>query len=113
MLLAPLTLTLAAVQDFPPAYFADVAQPRAAKTLLSSTLGSNMVLQRAPQQAVVWGFAAAGTTVKTTMDAKVTLTTTADAEGIWRQKLPATPASVVPHTFAFASSSGETAGIKN
>jgi hypothetical protein len=30
------------------------------KAFLSKTLGNNMVLQRAPKQAVVWGFVAAG-----------------------------------------------------
>ena len=76
-MLSPMILVLGALHDFPPAYYADPPVRAGAKTLLSSTLGSNMVLQRAPQQAVVWGFAAPGTAVKTTMDAKTTLTTTA------------------------------------
>jgi hypothetical protein len=36
-------------------------------SFLSATLGSHMVLQRAPQQAVVWGFTAPGAKVTTTM----------------------------------------------
>lgn len=87
-------------------------------SFLSATLGSHMVLQRAPQQAVVWGFTAPGSTVATTMtpagacNAKITgacrattFHTIADTKGTWRQKLPATPASKMPYNFSFTSSS--------
>merc|ERR1711908_252883 len=82
-------------------------EPR--RAFLSNTLGSNMVLQRAPQQAVVWGFAAPGTVVKTTMDQAIHLTTAADGNGVWRQRLPATDASNKSHTMKFLASSGESA----
>jgi hypothetical protein len=80
--------------------------------LVSATLGSHMVLQRAPKQAIVWGFTAPGSTVTTTMnssackDAKCTSTFEAIAgkDGTWRQTLPATAASKTPYTFTFASS---------
>jgi hypothetical protein len=75
-------------------------------TFLSATLGSHMVLQRGPQQAVLWGFTAPGSTVTTTMAPSVcdntinatlaacaaqSFSAVADAKGTWRQKLPATP----------------------
>jgi len=82
-------------------------------SFLSATLGSNMVLQRAPQQALVWGFAASGTVVTTTMDGKTKLTTTAGTDGIWRQKLPPQPASDKAHYFAFTSSAGQSAEMLN
>ena len=77
---------------------------------LSATLGSHMVLQRAPQQAVVWGFTAPNASVTTTMhsnspESEVTVfTTIADPDGTWRQSLPATPASKMAYNFTFASS---------
>ena len=79
---------------------------------LSRTLGDNMVLQCAPRQAVVWGNTTAGTTV-TTSFGPATLRCTAGPDGVWRQRLPATPASAAPHTLRFASSSGETARLFN
>lgn len=87
-------------------------------TFLSATLGSHMVLQRAPQQATVWGFTASGATVTTTMTpsacdgdgncAGQTFTAVAGADGSWRQQLPATPASSTTSagfSFTFTSSS--------
>ena len=92
-------------------------------SFLSATLGSHMVLQRAPQEAVIWGFTAPGATVTTTMSSDAcgrtaavgtsplsrctaqVLTTTADPKGTWRQKLPATPASKTAFTFNISSDS--------
>ena len=93
-------------------------------SFLSATLGSHMVLQRAPQQAVLWGFTAPGSTVTTAMSSDAcrrrtanidasfpsecvsqTLTTTADPKGTWRQKLPATQASKTSYTFNISSDS--------
>lgn len=82
------------------------------KSFLSSTLGSNMVLQRAPQKAVVWGFTQPGATVETTFQ-KATLTSTADADGVWRQELPATDASEQTYDLGFSSSAGEKATMEN
>ena len=66
---------------------------------LSATLGSHMVLQRAPQQAMVWGHTAPGAKVTTSMasgsGATAVMATLAGADGTWRQKLPATQASKV------------------
>ena len=78
---------------------------------LSATLGSHMVLQQAPKQAVVWGHTAPGATVTTTVSGNPygkglseTLTTTAEVDGTWRQMLPPVPASKTPYSFTFASS---------
>ena len=78
------------------------------KFSLSSTLGSNMVLQRAPQAALVWGFAATGSSIKTTFLGQ-SYTSTSDATGIWRQSLPPQAATATPATFSFTSSTGEPA----
>ena len=42
---------------------------------LSNTLGDGMVLQRAPQQAVVWGFGSPGDTITTQLTGKAALST--------------------------------------
>ena len=78
----------------------------AAACALSNVFGNHMVLQRAPQSAAVWGFAAAGTSVKTIF-AGTTYTSTADATGTWRQSLPATPATTTPQTISFTCSTGD------
>ncbi|KAL3892624.1 MAG: hypothetical protein SGPRY_014949 [Prymnesium sp.] len=98
-----------------PSYFGSWREPRAPvpRSLLSRTLGSHMVLQRAPQRAVVWGFAQAGTKVATTLDGQHQLTTLAGADGIWRQLLPAMPASVKSHRLDFVSSAGERASMED
>lgn len=83
-------------------------------TFLSVTLGNHMVLQRAPQSAVLFGFTAPGATVTTSMtpsggragaaDAR-TFQTVAGADGTWRQALPPMPASTTDaYDFAIASS---------
>ena len=88
--------------------------PRPEKlSFLSATLGSHMVLQRAPQQAVVWGFTAPGAKVTTTMSSGTTFpqktlasfVAMAGADGTWRQKLPPTAASKTAYSFTFASDS--------
>ena len=78
------------------------------KFSLSSSLGSNMVLQRAPQAALVWGFAATGSSIKTTFLGQ-SYTSTSDATGIWRQSLPPQAATATPATLSFTSSTGEPA----
>ena len=91
------------------------ATPQANESLpfLSRTLGSHMVLQRAPASAMVFGHAKQGASVTTTFGGK-DYTTTVDSVnvgvpgiGTWRQKLPPTPASREPHTLTFASSAGD------
>ena len=101
--------------DFPPSYFGHSAPIKtgiAKRSFLSSTLGSNMVLQRAPQKAVVWGFVASGTAVTTEMDG-VKYVATASADGVWKQALPATQASSTPRRITFTASTGENATMEN
>eukprot|EP00966_Prymnesium_polylepis_P109306 2530265-Prymnesium_polylepis.1 len=74
---------------------------------LSATLGSHMVLQRAPQQATLWGHTAPGATVTTVMMSDTqheTLKTTAGTDGTWRQALPPVAASKRAYNFTMASS---------
>lgn len=90
---------------------AKAAKLNAVPFSLSKTLGSNMVLQRAPASAVVWGFATAGTTVRTTFQGN-SYVSTADATNTWRQSLPATnPGPAV--TITFSASTGEAALLTN
>ena len=85
----------------------------ATRAFLSRTLGDHMVLQAAPQKAVVWGATTPGAVVTTTFDG-VNRTATADLNGTWRQQLPPTPASSLQsHLLLFASSSGETAKLQD
>jgi hypothetical protein len=103
------------------ALLAASVQGASAWTFLSNTLGDGMVLQRAPQQAVVNGIS--NTThahITITMTAPAgsgaaavkTFTTTADGKtGVWRQRLPATPATLVGTNFTFSSSAGESAAL--
>ena len=67
-----------------------------------------MVLQRAPQAATVWGFAAPGTVVKTTF-LGVDYSATAAPNNVWRQALPPQPATSTPATITFTASTGEPA----
>jgi len=88
----------------------DAVPPR---DLLSKTLGSNMVLQRAPQRAVVWGFADPGVEVTTILDGVRSMNSTADALGVWRQTLPAMEGSDQAHNLEFRASSGATQSMTN
>ena len=81
--------------------------PPERRGFVSYTLGDHMVLQRAPQQAVIWGHTKPGATVTTKFDSVGTYTATAGADGVWRQKLPATAASKRAYTIAVSGSAGE------
>lgn len=78
---------------------------------LSATLGDNMVLQRAPASALVWGFAAQGVSVTTTFNGQK-YNSVAGADGIWRVNLLPTEAGG-PCTIAFEASTGETTALTN
>lgn len=80
---------------------------------LSNVLGDGMVLQRAPQQAVVWGFGDASTSVVATFGGKALPAAKVGADGVWRVKLPATPASKAPADVSFKGSDGSAASLKN
>jgi sialate O-acetylesterase len=80
-----------------------------ARLQLSATLGNHMVLQRDNAATTVWGFATAGATVKTVFNSNNYLATTG-SDGIWRQKLPSTPAGG-PYSLSFSASTGEVASL--
>jgi hypothetical protein len=113
-LLAAAACGAAADATFPSVASRNFVPPVAAPTTfsISASLGDNMVLQRAPQAATVWGFAAPGTTVKTTFLGDV-YTSTAGADTIWRQALPPQPATTTPATITFTASTGESGSLSN
>lgn len=78
---------------------------------LSKVFGDHAVLQR-DRPSTVWGFAPAGTTVKTAFQGK-TYTSTAGADTVWRQALPAQPATKTPQTISFSASTGEVATLND
>jgi sialate O-acetylesterase len=61
---------------------------------LPIALGSNMVLQRAPAQAKLWGWATPGAKIEATLDGTAAVSATADAQGHWSLKLGAQDAQV-------------------
>lgn len=116
MLIIVLTPLLALFHD-------DVMRPSPSQTrlqdetlnFLSATLGDHMVLQQAPQSAVIWGFTAPATKVTTTMsssNATMTLSTVSETDGTWRQTLPPTPASKTAFNFKIVATAanGSTVG---
>lgn len=66
-----------------------------------------VVLHRAPKIAIVWGFGAPGSTIKTDFNG-ASLTATTGTDGYWRQPLPATAAGG-PYSLVFTPSTGEPA----
>ena len=83
---------------------------RASEFRLSNTLGDHMVLQRGSNKTCVWGFADPGDRVTTEFRGQHFGAVTAP-DGIWRQFLPAQPATMQPQTLSFRSSSGATAEL--
>ena len=61
---------------------------------LPIALGSNMVLQRAPAQAKLWGWATPGANIEATLDGTTPVSATADAQGQWSLMLGAQDAQV-------------------
>ena len=78
-----------------------LSTPIAAFTLPQS-ISSHMVLQRAPQQAQLWGTATPYSTVTVQLDSEPLIRAIADADGSWKLSLPAHPASV-NHTLTLLS----------
>ena len=73
----------------------------------AAVLGDQMVLQRAPARANMWGFGAtAGERVSVTLDAHPVGAAAADADGRWLVQLPATPATGRAHVLTAARASG-------
>ena len=69
-----------------------------------------MVLQRAPQQAVVWGFGEPGSNI-TTKFGSASMSAVVGADGIWRQALPATEATATPMSISFSDGKGTTRSL--
>ena len=99
--------------------------PRTYLGLVSATLGSHMVLQRAPKQASVWGFAAPRHKVSTALEPSACIgssggigcqlgsrqkfETIADANGTWTQLLPPTKGSATPFTLTISDETNSSA----
>lgn len=75
---------------------------------ISRTLGDHAVLQR-DSVSTVWGFDEPGSQITTNFSGLVLVNIT-DAEGVWRQQLPPTPAGG-PYWLTFSSSLGGTASL--
>lgn len=71
----------------------------------SQTLGDQMVLQRAPASAVVWGFAPKGTEVVTSFNGRTYPAVIADDDNVWRTTLDPTKAGG-PYNITSESSLG-------
>eukprot|EP01120_Amphizonella_sp_Union-15-10_P017193 TRINITY_DN947_c0_g1_i5.p1 TRINITY_DN947_c0_g1~~TRINITY_DN947_c0_g1_i5.p1 ORF type:complete len:494 (+),score=91.72 TRINITY_DN947_c0_g1_i5:100-1581(+) len=79
--------------------------------LVSNTLGSHMVLQRAPQRANLWGFTSAGVRVEVTFNS-ATYSAISNAKGEWNVFLPPTPAGG-PYTIRVLSDAGESVFLED
>jgi sialate O-acetylesterase len=85
--------------------------------LLSNVLGSHMVLQRS-RPTIVWGFLPPNVSVTTMFYVRPDYVQTLgpafpDANGTWRQEIPATEAGGGPHMITFQTSEGETAELND
>ena len=78
---------------------------------VSAIFGDHMVLQRAPQQAVIWGHTTPGATVTVELDQSWSAQAPAADDGVWRVTLPATAASLTPHSLSISASTGESAQL--
>ena len=107
------TLKETALQPIPRPLTASMLVPTPkADFRFASIYTNDMVLQSAPKQAVVWGFAMPGDTVRVTFDGSSVPTTISQWQGdtIWTTTLPATEASIVQtHTITAQNSTSITA----
>ena len=78
----------------PTAMLASLLSPIAVPFNLSNTLGDGMVLQRAPQSAVVWGFGTPGAKISLDFSGE-SLSAVVDGNSTWRMTLPPTPAPTI------------------
>ena len=79
---------------------------------LPQAISSNMVLQRSPQRARLWGVASPSSIVNVTLDSSPTAYRAfADSDGNWTIDLPATPASI-DHTLTITGD-GQTVKLTN
>jgi hypothetical protein len=89
--------------------------PPAAPFRFSSAYSDDMVLQQAPQQAVVWGFAPAGSKVSVAFMGTSIAAPVAPymGESTFMVKLPATPSSLTEMHNITATSDGKTITLAN
>ena len=80
---------------------ATLLSPIAVPFNLSNTLGDGMVLQRAPQSAVVWGFGTPGAKISLHFSGE-SLSAVVDGNSTWRMTLPPTPATKTGTTLTFS-----------
>jgi len=84
-----------------------------APPFVSNTLGSNMVLQQAPQSANLWGQSQAADTITVNFNSQ-NYQTTSDSNGFWLISLPPTPASFNAYTITInGNPSGNSAVLSN
>lgn len=79
---------------------------------LSNVFGSHMVLQRAPQAPVLWGFAAPGASVET-LFRDLVYTSVANGTGFWLRALPPQNATSEGQTINFTCSTGESFALED
>lgn len=88
------------------------ASPKASALRMPVVFSSNMVLQRAPQSARVWGWANAGVTVTVSI-AGQTHTATAGSDGSWLATLNPVGVSSTEYTLAVTDSQGGSVSLSN
>ena len=76
---------------------ADAVAPR-----FAASYGNHMVLQQAPQRAVVWGY---GSGAELRLDGQEVAVETGGEPGSWIAKLPATEGGAEPHTLVLLDNS--------
>ena len=91
-----------------PSSYAHAATP----LLLNNLFSSNMVLQRAPQQAVMWGTGAPSNNITVTLDGSLANSSTVDSAGRWLLALPPQPASL-NHTITVTDGNTITITLSN
>jgi sialate O-acetylesterase len=79
---------------------------------LSNALGSNMVLQRAPQQANLWGWSSPGSEIQVQFNGTTFTTVAQSNSGSWSLFLPPTTAGG-PYRIDITSSKSEMATLEN
>lgn len=96
-------------------YHSSTTPPPAAPFRFSSAYSDDMVLQQAPAQAIVWGFAPSGSKVTISFGGKSIDAPVAPymGESTFMAKLPATPSSLTEMHNISATSSGKTITLAN
>jgi len=109
LLYVALSLSLEKVNFVPPQSFERVE----AAPFVSNTLGSNMVLQQAPQSANLWGWSNSGDSITVNFNNN-NYQATANSAGYWILSLPPTQASLTAYTITVKGApSGNSATLSN